>query len=211
MITRIAIDNDLFLFKNDSSVNDLVISSHGGYISRPEIFKENEKLGNIPGFGGWFPVPNWTQLFFYTPHKTSLLDPTIEAFLDGNFMPYEIIHSGKFVRNYGLEKYQTSIEKNPNGENYEKIITEMENYARIYNTQLRTQHVIKNKPINPIRLFDVLTIRNRFSTRLTGVNLKDVLGKLEREGRYYDRIHCVFCRTSTLFREKGSLNAISYG
>jgi hypothetical protein len=216
------IGDEIILFTDDTRVPapHLIISSHGAYVSRPEIGKEEER-------GGWLRVPAGVRLFFYGPHHVALEDPTVEGLLSKT--PYEIRTGGELVRNYRLSKFQGR--HGSETETYATIKQGIENNRTFVRTQESTlsrlglnlsvqmsdaQRIQAVETLRPTlsaaeqyeltmalgnrrhEKYDVLTIRNRhhdvrstFST-LLGITLRTVLGAIPGA---YDNIHCGFCRS----------------
>lgn len=169
----IAIGDHLYLFTGPRQSSDLVITSHGLYIPRPEFGRQTGKLRQVPGLGGWFSVPAGVELHFYGPHRRSLSDPGLSDVIMQRVVPYEKLQAGDKVRNYRLFKYEDDT---------------------YYHVSSGMDFRIKDKGH---QVMDVLTVRNRFWAK-RGVLLKHVLSALSEAGYDYERIHCVFCRVSPM-------------
>jgi hypothetical protein len=222
MARKRMLGTELYLFDDGTDVPapHLIISSHGGYVSRPETDKENEG-------GGWMKVPAGMELFFYAPHKRPLRDPTVDGLLKNT--PYERKAAGELVRNYRLTKFQGRhgsktetyaallagiVANRTLAESQETLLRDlgldlgvamdtdqrMEAYrARLENLpppdQQRLTMAFGGRRIER---YDVVTIRNRTidarSFLNLGITLRTVLGLLP-PGAYH-KIHCNFCRSS---------------
>ncbi|WP_407060679.1 putative adhesin [Burkholderia ubonensis] len=189
MISKIALGSNIYLFCDEGSrAGKLLISSHGEYMNRPEFGRQTGLIRNIPGFGGWFSVPQWTKLSFFSVHRTTLVDPGIDQFLLDSFVPVETALPGEVIRNYKLSKYQGR--HNQKDEDYSSILSFMELNRNV--SASRRRWAARKMNVQQVSTIDVLTIRNRFHN--DGVHLLDVLRTLECHGRRYGEILCAFCR-----------------
>ena len=177
-IRPIPIGNRLYLFMGNRQAGDLVITSHGGYIPRPEFGRQTGKARRFPGLGGWFDVPAGVELLFYGPHRQALIDPGLADVIKRGVRPYEILRAGDKVRNYRLLKFEQ--------DSYFDISSGMSYRQRRYGHQM----------------MDVLTVRNRWWGK-AGMPLMNVLSELGEAGYHYERIHCVFCRVKPFGTSKG--------
>lgn len=174
MPKQIAIGNRLYVFTSKyGHANDLLITAHGTYVPRPEFGRQRGAARNVPGLGGWIAVPNRTTLHFYSPHKTSLLDPGIWSIVTHAVVPVESVDQGGVVRNYRLRKFE--------GDTYAGIREGLTYEERVYGGHA----------------MDILTIRGKL-TNIAGVTLSDVLSDLREHGLQYRNIHCSFCRARTI-------------
>lgn len=186
------IGDELYLFRDNTGkpAENLLISSHGAYVSRPEFGKNTT-------FGGWIAVPSGITLYFYGPHKMSLLDPGLSSIVSGKVNHLELVRAGEKVRNYRLSKYQSKDD----GESYDSIQTDIDQNRRFI--EMRTEalasgdeNVLKMVAVacpDPFPSFDVLTVRNRWWMK--SVTLNNVLERLAKSGHNYAKVHCVFCRS----------------
>ena len=224
MAQRQMLGEEIILFTDNTGVPapNLVISSHGAYLPRPEIGKENER-------SGWFRVQAGVELLFYGPHKVALEDPTVDGVLAKT--PFEKKVAGELVRNYHLSKFQGR--HGAKTETYASI----ESGIDLNRTQVDSQHQIlaslgldlaiamdtdaranaidvlrqalpaDRRPMLTTALgarryekYDVLIIRNRNidarSVLGVGVTLREVLAAIPHP---YQRIHCAFCRSRFIF------------
>ena len=199
------ISNRLNLFLDDTNipVDNLMITAHGGYFSRPEFGRQTGILRNIPGLGGWIKVPPGTTLYFYGPHKQVLTDPGIEAVISSKVYYLEMAKGQTKVRNYRLSKFEEDTD-----ELIASAISRNREFVAIQEKALNSgdENILdvlrKSAPV-PYRNFDVLAIEERFYQ--DNITLHDMF-KLLHNGFYYKQIHCVICR-SPMFREAKSHNA----
>ncbi|OZG73032.1 hypothetical protein BTA51_13850 [Hahella sp. CCB-MM4] len=210
MAKKTPLGDKLYLFTDDTGMmaENLLITSHGGYIPRPDFGKQTGRARKFPGLGGWIGVPEWTQLYLYGPHTKTLLDPGLNSVISGKTNYLQRLQRNEKIRNYSLGKYQGD----DTGETYESISRDIDNNRTYINLRQEAMdsgdegmiaHVQRLCP-NPFPKFDVLTVRNR--KLMSGVNLKHVLDMLASTGYRYTNIHCVFCR-SRMIGTSGTWNA----
>ncbi|MBU6954988.1 putative adhesin [Hahella sp. HN01] len=210
MAKKIPLGDKLYLFTDATGMiaENLLITSHGGYISRPDFGKQTGWARNIPGLGGWISVPEWTQLYFYGPHTQALLDPGLSSVISGKTRFLQHLHPNTKVRNYSLSKYQGD----DTGETYDSISRDIDSNRTFITLRqdalnsgdARMMAEVQRLCPNPFPKFDVLTVRNR--KLMGGVNLKHALDMLASNGYRYNKIHCVFCR-SRMIGPSGSWDA----
>ena len=165
----------LKLWKPDGANNHrkkLLISAHGGSVSRPGGFA-TEGVRDIPGLGGWFKVPDWTELKFFGPHKKILTDPErrgiVAPTVNNTVMYAETATSGQTVRNYRLTHYEKEKESS-----------------------------IKRAIDQDDCEFDIVQLLEKSTLKgVIGYTLKCVLDDLSKENQY-EEIYCSFCRCTTL-------------
>lgn len=178
MSDPIAIGDRLYLFMGNRQAGDLVITSHGGYMPRPEFGRQTGNARRVPGLGGWLAVPAGVELHFYGPHGWALNDPGLSDVIGKRVRPKEILREGDKVRNYRLLKFEDDT--------YYQISSGMDYRQRRFGHQG----------------MDVLTVRNRWWGK-AGLTLKSVLSMLDEAGYRYERIHCVFCRVRPFDPRRG--------
>ena len=221
MAKRISVGDSVYVFTgNDGKkTNDLIISSHGGYISRPEMGKQTGTARNIPGLGGFIKVPPPTTIYFYGPHKMSLLDPGLTPF-GGSRLNYleECKPNDRPIRNYRLTKYQEDggaesykdvsdfVDRNRlDGKLLQENIGEMNEIKDQWEEGfigldgLEMYEMLKQACANPNTQFDVLTVHPSGIRSMLGITLSDVLTDLRAAGLTYNNIHCCFCRSRVPF------------
>ncbi len=196
MANRIVLGSKFYLFRNNeggfnAAEDHLLISAHGGYMDLWGPLKSNI-----------IRVPEWTQLYFYAAHGSTIRDPGVYNILKGNFQVSETVGSGGSVTNYELSKYQGS-HGNEN-ETYASISANIDQN----NGVLEDVQSGANKSRNYAFRFDVLTVRNRrFRSDPT---LSDVFAALAENNYRYENIHCSFCR-SPMFGRSGDASAQRWG
>jgi hypothetical protein len=187
MPMQIPIGRELYLWTMDSSgksAPELLISSHGSY----------------GGNTGRISVPTWTTVAFYGPHKAILLDPGLREVLHGNIESLEEMPPGSSIFDYSLSKYQGEKHGSGRGENketYKTIQFDLQGNEAALAMSLKNGRVPKfmfKKGAIPV--LDVLSIRNRWW--MSGISLGDVFRQLEKVQRKYSKIHCIFCRASSI-------------
>ncbi|UYM18419.1 putative adhesin [Endozoicomonas euniceicola] len=117
-------------------------------------------------------VPNWTTLFFYCP-LNSTIEVRIKDVMSGLYSPFEFISGGQATHEYMLFNYDLSYL-----EGKEAV---MENRA----DQKKTK---KNSP----QLYDIAYIFGH----ATIFKLSSFLEELHRNGKPYQRVHCLFNRVA---------------
>ncbi|HUW33822.1 MAG TPA: hypothetical protein VM223_19610 [Planctomycetota bacterium] len=170
------VGNQQIIFTFDAHgerAENLVISAHGGYWAMPKKI-------------GWKPVPAWTTLHFFGPHKSSIYDPGFKDVIRGDVKVHETLQPGDMCRNYKLNKYQGR-----HGE-------EKETYAAIkaaLDDQVEKELPFASRTSNPLstEICDFLTIRCR--TLRISPSLFDVLKVLDQKGWRYANIYSSFCRS----------------
>lgn len=173
------------LYKQQNETNKLLIYSHGGYISRPEFGCQTGVTRRIPGLGGWFKVPAEIEIYFYAPHKKSILSYSLNGVMH-RINPFEKLTSGTIVRNYRLRGLGHELPP-------KDIMTKMD------------EHNIGSGSNST----DVLTVKSasllqlvRFPTLKEIIKMLSSLNSNEDIARNYTEIYCYFCRNS-LFYEEG--------
>jgi hypothetical protein len=183
MAMQIPIGRELYLWTMDStgkSASELLISSHGRF---------GDKTGRMN-------VPMWTTLAFYGPHKMILLDPGLRNVLHGDIESLEEMPGGTAVFDYTLSKYQGEKHGSGRGENketYKTIQFDLKGNEDALAMPKVPKFMFKKGVIPKL---DVLSIRNRWW--MSGITLGDVLRQLEKVQRKYSKIHCIFCRASSI-------------
>lgn len=185
------------------SANECIITAHGA----------SRLIGN--GLSGLD-----VELVYYTPHGTSLDDPTLQKLIIGAVKPAERIRTKeKISHDYMLGKYSNSQasggrQHNSNGESYESIAGLPDTLAakgkHITDTlatfgNIRAKSPELQRKITELELearqytqyapHDVITIRNRgHRTLFNPVTLSEVIRTLQHYGYNYSVFHCSFCR-----------------
>ncbi len=221
MAKRICVGDSVFVFTGDDgkTTDDLIVSSHGGYISRPEMGKQTGLARNIPGLGGFIEVPPSKFIYFYGPHKMSLKDPGLAPFAGSRMNYLKKVGSPDKIRNYRLTKYQ----EDGGAETYADVAKFVDNNRA--DAALRRgvvddinefgdrvgagdfigldgmemyKNMVQGCP-KPNPQFDVLTVHPGGVRSLIGITLNDVLQGLTEAGLSYTNIHCCFCRSRVPF------------
>ncbi|MNJ25650.1 hypothetical protein D3C77_201010 [compost metagenome] len=199
MARKRPVGRELYLFQDDAgkSVDNLVISSHGEYMPRPEFGRHTGLARNIPGLGGWIEVPAGVTLYLYGPHKSALGVPGMAAVMSSKLNHLETLRSPQKIRNYRLSKFQDGYSSETYGSIEEDIdqnrrCVDIRERAVSMRDQTTLAMIAENFPV-PFPRFDILTIRNR--AWMYSITLHDVLKALRQEGYRYSNIHCVFCRS----------------
>lgn len=163
----------------------VIISAHGG-------IKKTTKEDLM--------IPQNYVLFYYTTHGATAGDFGINKFAAPTPPPHigHPMHGGKYTYNYELSKYQ-GRHGNP-AETYKSIqaqSTSATNHNNILNNLTDAErHKLAGQSAGVQKLYDVVTIRNRFFS--SGSDLKTILEQIGRlRGQVSNNlvIHCFFCRS----------------
>ncbi|MDX1812138.1 MAG: hypothetical protein R3240_09335 [Gammaproteobacteria bacterium] len=149
-------------------------------------------------FNASFKVPANTKVYFYCPHGYSLEDPQTIRIARGeiayNGEPY---NAGETCPDYKLGKYQGK-HGGKESDDYDMIGKKMHPQ---YLQKLVEELGIMHNDIKDIQ-YDIVTIRHRkvgFAPKLS-----EVITQLRENGYNYTEIHCAFCRSPSIKKEKGT-------
>ncbi|MGK9237035.1 hypothetical protein KXS07_18285 [Inquilinus limosus] len=153
------------------------------------------------------------ELVYYTPHGTTLTDPTLERFTAGTLRAVETVRTAQ-SQDYALSKYTNSLaaggrRHNKAGESYASVAALPETMAGKAQTARDNAAAFRSAGQESYALaydadealyakgcqYDVVTIRNRaWRTSFNPLTLSEVITTLWNAGYRYSTIHCVFCR-----------------
>ena len=186
-VSRIAVGEDLYLWRHPQGGNRCLISAHGAYAA----FKGNFRPAD---------VGSDVRLYFYSDHGYVLSDPGINV-LDGNRRPVNIPTEGDSVPNYILSKYQVHNNAGGRGETYETVRDKIRRDTEWENTVNRLsegeQQTYIQMRATMIRAH-IITIRRRTSV-FSQVALKDLVTRvhgIDLDGTRITELHCSFCRSN---------------